>query len=408
MAAFFLPAIAAFALISALPTHARSPTYVLSQEALNATVAKLNAHIKQVTSAPDFREGGTPLVFLHPAGTRVFGTVLVFHGFSQNAFANRIQAKFLFDQKFNVVSFNLAGFANVPSSWPSMVVRESAGYSKLRKIFLEDPSIGEFLAGLQTFNSTPEAATFIASRNARYIPRMLSVLKKALPPAEFVQAERLIESLTPGRAVPGVEKYLNKFFLSDHGRFESDPFFKLHLLQALPGPIHTVGYSLGTTAVVNLAAQSKVIAKSVILAPYFGHPANQTLADFTHSTLVFGSLDLVTFPLRSLRVPGRIWTGSLGPPASLLNRDSVLNSMRESTQTLCIIAEDDMAVDVEASLRVCRSKLGGRAVVYPKSLGLDHFITPEVGSKYSNAMLKEISRFFISGEVDDRAFLVPN
>lgn len=82
--------------------------------------------------------------------------------------------------------------------------------------------------------------------------------------------------------------------------------------------------------------------------------------------------------------------------------------MRESTETLCIIAEEDSVVGVEGSLCVCRGKLGGRTFVYPKSFGLDYFITPELGKKWSKAMMEQIASFFISGEVDDRAFSVPN
>lgn len=408
MAAFYFSAVLVCLLILTSPAQAGSPEYVVSKDAYAETKAKLNAHIKEITSAPDFREGGTPLVFLHSPGTKVFGTVLVFHGFGQNAFANRIQAQSLFDRKFNVVSFNLAGHAFLPSRWSSTVIREQAGYSSLRRILSQDPVVTGLLATLSTFNNTQAQVAYALSVNTFFIPAILSALRKALPANELNSAERLIELVTPGRTVPGMEKDLNKSFRSGHQRFESDPLSKLQLVQGLPGPIHTIGYSLGTTAVVNLAAQSKVIAKSVILAPFFGGFTNQKVTDFFHTAIVLGTLDLLTVPFGPVMLPGRTYAGALGPPATLLNRDSVLMPMRRYTETFCIVAEDDMAVDVDASLRVCRGKLGGRTFVYPKSFGIDHQITPETGNKFSKAMMEQIASFFSAGEVDDSAFLVPN
>lgn len=154
-----------------------------------------------------------------------------------------------------------------------------------------------------------------------FIPAILTALRKALPPKELNSAERLLETLTPGRVVPVMDIDLSKYFRSDHKLYETDPLSMLRLLQALPGPVHTVGYSLGTTAVVNPAAQSKVIAKSVILEPYFGGFTDGKVSDFYHTVTLLGSLDLVKVPLGPVTPPGRFFAGGLGPPATLPNRD---------------------------------------------------------------------------------------
>lgn len=409
LAMCIFPALLVLSLIFVSPTHAQAPKYVVSQAAYATTVAKLNAHVRHVTRLPKFRQGGKPLVFLHKPGTKVHGTVLVFHGFRQNAGDNRIQARTLFNKRFNVVSFNLPGFALNPLGWPSVVARERSGrgYSKIRGILARDPVIADLLAKLKTFTNPGAQKKYALSVNIRFISRMLFALKKALPPREFNDAARMIEVLTPGRVAPGMKNDLLKYFTYGHQRFETEPIIQLRLLRALPGPINAVGYSLGTAAVVNMAARSRVISKAVILAPFFGGFTHGKTADFFHTRLVLGSLDLVTFPVPPKPLPGRAYT-ILGATSNLVRREEVLRPMRRVTKTLCIIADGDRIVDVKDSVGMCRRRMGAQVFVYPKRLGIGHMITPERGNKYSKAMMEQIAAFFVSGRINYRAFLTPN
>ncbi len=65
------------------------------------------------------------------------------------------------------------------------------------------------------------------------------------------------------------------------------------------------------------------------------------------------------------------------------------------------MAEEDSFIDVKHAIRVCRGQLAGRVFLYPRRLKLDHFITPETGSKYGNAVMEQIANNFISGNVNE-------
>ncbi len=387
------------------------PEHVMSKEAYDETLLSLNTHVKYVTSLQGFREGGTPLFYLHPPGRRVWGTVLVFHGYGSNAAGSAVQAKKLFAKKFNVVSFNLAGFAQNPEFWISTVLRKTKGYDLVRQTLLKDPILAPIIAEFQRLGSDEKKTKESGLLKEPVVPRILASLRNALSTQDFTDARSAIELLKPGLTRSGIEKEIRNYFNSGHQVFESNPFEKLHLVKALPGPVHAMGFSFGGAAVVNLAARSKVISKAVMLAPFIGRITEREKEEYFYLRAVLGSVDLfsASFPIagRVIEIPGRVITPSL-VASNLLNRDAISNSMRDSTKTLCIIAEDDDIVDLTHTLEYCRSKLAAQTFVYPASLKLNHLLTPESGSKYSDAMLEQIANYFITGNVDNRRFLIRN
>lgn len=157
-----------------------------------------------------------------------------------------------------------------------------------------------------------------------------------------------------------------------------------------------------------MAALSRAFASIVLLAPYFGRFSSEARNDVNHFLAAIGAFDFANFsipgvgdvPLRS-SMPSLITT-------TLAARDEITEPVRTSIQVLCIAAEDDNAIDVPIARDICTGELGRSAFVYPASLKVDHLITPETGSKYSDAMLENIASFFVNGTVDSSSFLKPN
>lgn len=86
-------------------------------------------------------------------------------------------------------------------------------------------------------------------------------------------------------------------------------------------------------------------------------------------------------------------------------RDVETNRARATTETLCIMAEDDVVISMEKSLEVYNFKLGGKSFVYPARLGKIHFIILGTGDQYSDAMMTQIVEFYLTGFVQKQRFL---
>ncbi len=259
-----------------------SPKYVVTKAAYGETVSSLNAHVRFVKSLPDRRIGSTPLFFIHPPGTRVHGSVIFFHGFPSLAAGSRVRAKFLFAQKFNVVALNLAGLAQSPKHWVSTVFRDTAGYSAIRAALLKDPVVGSRIKAFKDAKTSEAQLKFVRTLKELTMPLVLKALRKNLNSQQFETAKQAIALLDADEEIRGTEKQFSKYFRSGHQRYESDPFAKLRFVQALPGPIHAVSFSFGATALMNLAAQSRVISKGVMLAPYLAWHTDKFRVDITH------------------------------------------------------------------------------------------------------------------------------
>eukprot|EP00171_Calliarthron_tuberculosum_P013594 IDg13594t1 len=315
------------------PANATRP-YLMTRAAHAAAKSALDAHVKAVNALPDLRPGSTPLYFLHPVGARVYGTVVIFHGYTQNAAGNAVQARYLFKRGFNTVSFNLAGFAQTPENWIGATLRDTSGYADARAQLKRDPSIARIIARFEAAKTPAEDQAIYASISEPLMPMLL----RALSAPKFARARRALSLLNPSVLVnSGVEKRLNEALFSGHGRYTADTLFKLQLVQALPGPTHAMGYSFGGPNVIRLAAFSQKLSRTVLLAPYFGQFNNAASDDRSNFLASAGSLDLIN------RVPG----GALGELRGITalhifsnsaRRDHVTRSVREGTQTLCVMA----------------------------------------------------------------------
>ena len=372
----------------------------------------MRLHVATVRPKRGFRAGAEPLYFLHQPGTAVYGTVLIFPGSTQRARDSIIQARFLFSRKFNVIALNVAGHGLQPKYWPFTVLRRSAGYKRIRNILLNNRELARLVATIIGRRAL-EVPKELVSANARYgtlMTKVLQVLRISLSTREYSLAKETLSLLRPGIRGSGLQKALRKYYVSAHQLYESDPFLKLSLIDALPGPVFTVSFSLGTTAAIHLAAKSRAVSKAVLLAPYFGPTRSGAAAEIRHFTNVLGVLDLVSVqapPISGLntKIPGK-YIPALSLAGDLLNVDNLSNTVRENTKSLCVIALDDTLVNVPQTLEYCRSKIASKVFEYPKELGIGHSVTPEVGSKYGISLLEEIANYFINDRINRTNMLV--
>lgn len=376
---------------------------LLTEQTRQSVLQTLNAHYAYVASLPDLRPGSLPLFLLHPAGTCVKGTVVLYHGFAYNAAGSRLQALFLFNKGFNVYAVNLAGFAQTSEHWLRSKLRNLHDLQPVRDALLEDMRIvtaARVLSGETSQNNTSSTSDY----NGLVMPLVEKVL--ARPDPKFRKASEILSILSARGNFEGaldIQKY-NEYFESEHMRYESEGLARLSEVQALPGPLFTIGYSFGGPNSLNAIAISRAVKRAVLLAPFFLRDND----DITTFTWIASTLRLIeTFGGGREPTDIAVVAATIAFVASA-TRDDRTNSARVSTEMLCIMTEDDIATDLEKNLDVCNSKLGGKSFVYPGWLGLKHGITPETGNPYSDAMMEQIVKFFLTGSVDEHRFMDRN
>ncbi len=76
----------------------------------------MDKFIATIQDHPDQREDATPYYLLHKQGEYVYGTVLMFHGFSATTGQMALLAQYLFENGFNVYQPALCGhYFNKPA-----------------------------------------------------------------------------------------------------------------------------------------------------------------------------------------------------------------------------------------------------------------------------------------------------
>lgn len=87
----------------------------------------MDPFVKKIASYPESekREHGSPYYLLHDDGEEVYGTVLMFHGFSATTRQMGLLAQYLYDNGFNVYQPALCGhyFRNADKYWPKVLLQ---------------------------------------------------------------------------------------------------------------------------------------------------------------------------------------------------------------------------------------------------------------------------------------------
>jgi alpha-beta hydrolase superfamily lysophospholipase len=363
----------------------------LSDQELTQAQQAIEAHLVEVRSHPHQRAGAHPYYRFHPPGKSIYGTVLIFHGFSMRPHQMSRLADYLFDNGFNFYQVTLAGHdkINPQQNWPQIDLKPAYAQPLLKKV-QQDPV-------LQAAIIQKTASGSVAlGQQAALIQRLFQIAPEI---AEFAAAIDQIDH-------PDFEKY----FISSHTEFLKDAQQRLDELSALSGPIYTVGLSVGGAVALGLAEKlaerggdriERVVAYAPLLKIY-----GENRRRFVQLT---GPLDInetgwdpnLRFPVGALTAAD--YFGSEVRSAANVARLA-------STPVFITLTENEDAADIHASEQFF-ADLGGRAqgnwlYKYPASAMVPHaMVDPmEISQGMSNlfwqGLYQETLRFLRTGEVN--------
>lgn len=224
-----------------------------TSEQISRAKAKIDAYIKSVETNPNFRAGSTPYYGFHKPGKAIHGTVLIFHGFSGKPKQMSLLSDYLFANGFNYYQTNLAGHALQPPSkfWCQVDLKPEI-YNPLREKVQKDSVLTNYIANFPTdpnkfVRPTFQQQTGLVARLLLIEPRLLDI-------------------------VPAIERDNDpdfyRYFDSNHMEYLTHAQQRLAELDDMPGPIYTIGLSVGAAIALGLAADKpNRISKVVSYAP---------------------------------------------------------------------------------------------------------------------------------------------
>ncbi|MBD2093680.1 alpha/beta hydrolase [Trichocoleus sp. FACHB-591] len=362
-----------------------------SAEQLAQTKQAIAAYVATIDANPDRRSGAYPYYLFHEPGQTVHGTILMFHGFSAKPHQMWRLAEYLFQNGFNVYQATLAGhaFALPNKHWPQVDLKPELAEPLRRKV-QQDPVLQNYFANL---SANPSDRRPSATQRIALLARLLAIEPRLL---DMMQAISRPDD-------PDFERY----FISSHLEYLSEAKARLAELDALPGPVYTVGLSVGGAVALGLAAaRPDRIDRVVAYAPLLKVDGEE------HRQYVnmAGPLDIkelgwdpdLQFPVGALTAADRFGSSF------------VLNSKQTRTlqniPTFLVLTENEDAADVKTNQTFFR-EIGGNhqghySYLYPAQDLVPHpMVDPtEVSQNMSNrfwqSLYQETFRFLTQGKVN--------
>ena len=356
---------------------------------INQCKQKIDAYIDSIDKNPERRAGAYPYYQFHEPGEPIYGTVLMFHGFSGKPDQMWRLSAYLFENGFNVYQCSLAGHAliNPHKNWPQIDLK-SEYRDPLFESIRKDPILSDLLSSLE---GQPEGFSItqklgIASRILRLNPLLLADMIKAL--------------------LSNNDPDFDKYFVSSHMDYLNNARQRLEELRTMPGGIYTVGLSVGGATALALAqARPTRIKKVVAYAPLL-NPVEEQAKEWQVNLI--GVLDI--------KESG--WDPNLKFPVgcfSAVNRFGDFVRSKENyeklqnTPTFLVLTENEDAADPKTNQEffdnIGGEAKGNRYFMYDKSDLVPHpMIDPtEVSQGMSNhfwqSLYQETFRFLTTGEV---------
>ncbi|WP_263970688.1 alpha/beta fold hydrolase [Leptolyngbya sp. KIOST-1] len=303
---------------------------------LQQTRQRIDAYIQTLASHPDRRDGAFPYYLFHDAGTPTQGTVLMFHGFSAKPHQMARLADYLFRNGFNVYQATLAGHAyGIPQQyWPQVDLKPEI-LAPLREKVNADPVLQSFLAnlaaagGVGAVSPSPVQMVGMVARLRQLEPRLLDI-------AAAIEREN--------------DPEFDRYFVSSHLSYLSDAQARLSELEAMPGPIYTVGLSVGGAVALALGARyPQRVAGVVAFAPLL-EVYGETRERYVN---LAGPLGIQEFGWDELRFPLSCFTAA-NQFGAFVRRQDNLAALRP-TPTLMVLTENEDAADVRINQKFSQS-----------------------------------------------------
>jgi len=300
-------------------------------------------------------------------------------------------ADYLFSNGFNFYQPSIAGHFLIPPDkyWPRVELQPEIA-NPLRQKVQQDPVLQNFFTNM----ATADANSFNSpnpSQQAALVARLL-VLEPRL--MDIIQA---------------IEKQddpdFNKYFISSHMNYLSDAHSRIAELEAMPGPIYTLGLSVGGAVALALAADRPDRVKGVVAYAPLLKIYDQRRRQYV---LLAGPLDIretgwdpnLQFPLGASTA-----TDCFGG----FVQDSKNVATLQDIPTFMVLTENEDAADIQTNKdffkNIGSEQKGHRFYKYPASDLVPHpMVDPtEVSQNMSNhfwqRLYQETFRFLTTGDV---------
>lgn len=357
---------------------------------IEATKAAINAYIQRIDANPDRREGAYPYYLFHQPDQPILGTVMMFHGFSAKPHQMWRLADYLFRNGFNLYQVTLAGHGYVRPAvnWPQVDLKPEIAEPLKAKV-KADPVLSNYLNNLShgsdgfTRPSHMQRLALMA-RLLKVEPRLLDIMQSI---------ERSNNS------------DFDQYFDSSHLNYLLDARDRLAELDAMPGPIYTVGLSVGGATALGIASDrpdriKKVVAYAPLLR-VFGEDRRKYVN-------LAGPLDVqelgwdpnLRFPVGALTAADRF-----GSAYVLRQKDTL-----KAIPTFMVLTENEDAADIETNQNFFRDiggeRRGHRSYFYAADALVPHpLVDPEevsqgMSNRFWRSLYQETFRFLATGEVD--------
>ena len=365
-----------------------------NDEQIAKTKKAIESYFLKWWAAPNKRENASPYYQIHEPGKPIRGTVMVFHGFAAKPPQMEILADYLFRNDFNIYQIPLAGHAFQPPDhyWPQIDLKPEF-LDPLRERVRQDPVLQNFFSNRSGDNPW--------KFQRPHTPQMLSLMARTL-------------KLAPHLAdmVLAIERYndpdFNRYFISSHMNYLHDAQERLAELEAMPGPIYTVGLSVGGAVALALAASRPDRIKKVVAYAPLLEVENEARERYINLT---GPLDLREFS----------WEQNISFPVGCLTAANYFGGFVRSYKnvqslknipTCFVLTENEDATDNQTIQNFFKSlgseAKGHRCYSYAASSLVPHpMIDPRATSQgMSNAFWKnlyqETFRFLTVGEINPK------
>lgn len=362
-----------------------------TSEQIDQSKKAIESYYLEWYSHPNKRADCFPYYRFHEPGEAIRGTIMIFHGFGAKPKQMEVLSEYLFANNFNIYQIPIAGHAYLPADeyWPEIDLKPEF-LKPLQDQLLKDPVIDNFFNNPISFGRTP------LPQKLAIVARLVKIAPKLLDMALAIERQN----------DPDFQRYYD----STHLNFLNDAQARLQELEAMPGPIYTIGLSVGGAVALGLAElQPDRIKKVVAYAPLLevNSEINERFINLT------GPLDLGRNRLGELSWDQQLWfpVGCL----TAANRFGAFVRSSKNIQALkntpvCLFLTDNEDATDNEVINKFYDSIGGKArghriYTYPKEDAVPHpMVDPREVSRgmrnlFWKSLYQETYRFLTEGQI---------
>lgn len=362
-----------------------------TSDQITQTQQRIDAYIQSIDANPNRRAGAYPYYRFHEAGKPIRGTVLMFHGFSGKPDQMWRLAEYLYQNGFNFYQATLAGHSLIPADkfWPQVDLKPEI-LQPLRAKVKEDPVLQNYIANLPDDPTKFQRPGYL--QQIGLVTRLLMIEPRLM---DIVAAAERDND-------PDFERY----FDSKHMDYLTDARSRLAELDAMPGPIYTLGLSVGGATALALAADQpqrieRVVAYAPLLKIY--DPQREKYIE------IAGPLDISEMGWDpALRFPVGAFTAAAHFGAfvrqqkniNALKNVPIFMPLTENEDAASVETNQDFFQAIGGKSQGHRTYLYGKGDLVPHPMVDPTTISQGMTNRFWQSLYQETFRFLTTGEID--------